>query len=185
MGTSSLSPLPTIGVLGTTMVARRADGRRNPARLSAQKERSLLAALTLDLRRVVSVDQLADAVWAGDFPRSAQLTLQGYIAQLRRVLEPDRPARTAARLLRTEGDGYVLDLPDSQSDAHAFELAVGNALIDSREDLRPPWKQTTDHNREETTRRLASLEYALSTWRGGRLMWIWKSIRRCPLRERA
>src|SRR5262245_48709576 len=54
------------------------------------KQRALLAALTLHRSRPVSVDALVDLVWGDAPPPAPASSLHGYIAGLRRVLEPGR-----------------------------------------------------------------------------------------------
>lgn len=112
-----------IGVLGTT-VAADASG---PVGLGGPKQRALLAALALHRGRAVAVDTLTDLVWAGAPPPGVAGTLQGYVAGLRRVLEPDRTSRGGGTLLVTEQPGYALRLPEEDLDTAAFEHAVTTA----------------------------------------------------------
>src|SRR4051812_13189894 len=112
-----------IGVLGTTVAA---DGT-GPVSLGGPKQRALLAALALHRGRAVSVDTLADLVWDGAPPPGVSGTLQGYVAGLRRALEPDRTTRGGGTLLVTEQPGYALRLPDGDLDTVAFENAVASA----------------------------------------------------------
>lgn len=79
----------------------------------------LLALLVLAESRAVDHDVIADRLWRGNPPASARATLQGYVARLRRALEPGRSAREATVLV-TRGDGYALEIPRSQVDVHAF-----------------------------------------------------------------
>jgi DNA-binding SARP family transcriptional activator len=112
-----------IGVLGSTI----ATDEHNPVALGGPKQRALLAALALHRGRAVSVDTLADLVWDGGPPAGAAGTLQGYVAGLRRALEPDRSARGAGTLLVTEQPGYALRVGEADLDAQSFERAVGAA----------------------------------------------------------
>ncbi|MBB3044865.1 ATP-binding protein [Nocardioides soli] len=112
-----------IGVLGTTV----ATGPSGPVSLGGPKQRALLAALALHRGRAVSADTLADLVWDGSPPPGVSGTLQGYVAGLRRALEPDRTTRAAATLLVTEQPGYALRLPDDDLDTADFEAAVSSA----------------------------------------------------------
>lgn len=112
-----------IGVLGTTV----ATGPAGPVGLGGPKQRALLAALALHRGRAVSADTLADLVWDGSPPPGVAGTLQGYVAGLRRALEPDRATRGAATVLVTEQPGYALRLPDEDLDTVAFEAAVASA----------------------------------------------------------
>ena len=117
------SAVMRIGVLGTTIAA----DDRGSIPLGGPKQRALLAALGLHHGHAVAVDTLADLVWDGGPPAGASGTLQGYVAGLRRVLEPGRSARGAASLLVTEQPGYALRLPAGDLDADAFETAVSAA----------------------------------------------------------
>jgi DNA-binding SARP family transcriptional activator len=109
-----------IGVLGTT-VASEPSG---PVNLGGPKQRALLAALALHRGRAVAVDTLADLIWDGSPPPGVSGTLQGYVAGLRRALEPDRTTRGGGTLLVTEQPGYALRLSDDDLDTVAFENTV-------------------------------------------------------------
>lgn len=83
------------------------DGRL--ADLGAPKQRALLTLLVSGAGRRVPVGAMLEALWAGHPPPSAMTSLQAYVANLRRVLEPDRAPRTPATVLRTCPGGYLLD----------------------------------------------------------------------------
>lgn len=112
-----------IGVLGTTSAA----DTSGSVGLGGLKQRALLAALALHRGRAVSADTLADLIWDGAPPPGVSGTLQGYVAGLRRALEPDRKSRGGGTLLVTEQPGYALRLPDDDLDVAAFEAAVSAA----------------------------------------------------------
>lgn len=116
--------LPNVGVLGPTTLVR--DGR--PVHLGALKPRALLAALALSAGHPLSVDELVDLVWGPNPPAGAPATLHGYIAELRRALEPERPPREQPRILRTAGRGYLLDLPQDHLDAGRLARLVLEAV---------------------------------------------------------
>ena len=92
------------------------------------KHRALLALLLLEPGRVVSVDRLIDQLWHGEPPAAATSTLQAYVSNLRRVLEPNRTAGAPATVLVTRPPGYVLDIAPEQVDAARFErnITVGD-----------------------------------------------------------
>src|SRR4051812_39722152 len=155
-----------IGVLGTTVAA---DGT-GPVNLGGPKQRALLAALALHPGRAVSVDTLADLVWDGAPPPGVSGTLQGYVAGLRRALEPDRTTRGGGTLLVTEQPGYALRAPDADLDTVAFETAVASAHV-----LVSPLADALCHGRPlpagapdaaGLTDLHGSLERALGLWRG-------------------
>src|SRR3954465_6970294 len=71
-------------LLGGLQVER--DGE--PIELAARRQRALLGLLLLNTGRVVPVDRLIDQLWSEQPPAAASATLQAYISQLRRVLNP-------------------------------------------------------------------------------------------------
>ena len=64
---------------------------------------ALLAHLLIRPNRVVSSEELIDAIWGGDAPRTARNVLQAHVAHLRRVLRAGGPE--AAGRLETRGPG--------------------------------------------------------------------------------
>lgn len=135
-----------------------------PVDLGTPKQRSLVAALALSRGRAVSVDTIVDLLWGDAPPAAVGGTLQGYVSQLRRVLEPDRPRRAPATLLVTVAPGYALRTGPAALDAARFEQAVGEAhrLLQGQGDavagLRLP--------RGDLERVAAELDAALALWRG-------------------
>jgi len=109
------------GVLGP--VAAWADGR--PLALKGPRHRAVLARLVLARRRVVPVSRLVADLWE-DPPAGAVGAVQTFVGDLRRVLEPSRPARTPPRLLVTDGPGYALLATDV--DAWEFESLAANRI---------------------------------------------------------
>lgn len=73
-------------VLGPLQVA---DGGRTVA-LGGPRQRAVLALLLLEPNRVVSMDRLLDRLWGDDPPARATGTVQAYVSNLRRALEPQR-----------------------------------------------------------------------------------------------
>ena len=61
-------------------------GPGGEVRLGGPKERCLLSVLATHAGRVVPEDQLVDALWDGDPPRTSTKTLQNYVLRLRRRL---------------------------------------------------------------------------------------------------
>jgi DNA-binding SARP family transcriptional activator len=110
-------------VLGPVEV--RVDGKlMNPG---GRQQRALLAMLASDLDRVVPLDRIVDLLWAGEPPDQAVATLQTYVANLRRALEPRRAPRTPATVLLTQPPGYRLRVDAASLDAGRFEAAVSEA----------------------------------------------------------
>ena len=92
------------GVLGTFRVER--DGQ--PVDPGPRLQRTLLAILLMDAGHVVPAGRLIDLLWRDGAPPAATASLQAYVSQLRRVLEPGRPPRAPAAVLVTQEPGYVL-----------------------------------------------------------------------------
>jgi DNA-binding SARP family transcriptional activator len=86
--------------------------------LGPPKQRAVLAVLALEAGRVVPTERLLELLW--DDPARGLPALQTYVSNLRRVLEPHRRPREAARVLVTEAPGYRLDLPADALDAQRF-----------------------------------------------------------------
>jgi DNA-binding SARP family transcriptional activator len=105
-------------------------GRR--VKLGAPKQRALLALLVGRVGQPVGVDVIVAELWPGGPPPSAITSLQAYVANLRRALEPDRAPRAPARILRTCGRGYLLD---GRVDTRRFDerAAAGWAAMDRRD----------------------------------------------------
>ncbi len=119
--------------------------------LPGRKTRVLLAALVVHAGEVVSTDRLCDILWGSQPPPTAGNTLQTYVAQLRRILEPRRLPGEAARLLVTREPGYLLELDPDQLDARRFERLVHSG----HEALRNAPGEAA-----------ATLRRALALWRG-------------------
>jgi DNA-binding SARP family transcriptional activator len=132
------------GVLGPVVAW---DGAGDAIALKGPRHRAVLARLVVARGRVVPVSRLVDDLWMVP-PPGAVGAVRTFVASLRRALEPQRPPRTPARLLVTEGPGYALRAELDAVDAWRFEQAVTAAAA-----LLP----------EEG---LARLEEALGWWRG-------------------
>jgi DNA-binding SARP family transcriptional activator len=132
------------GVLGPVAAW---DGAGAPVALKGPRHRAVLARLIVARRRVVPVGRLVEDLWA-EPPAGAVSAVRTFVAALRRALEPERPPRTAARLLVTEGPGYALRAEPGAVDAWRFEQAVTAAATLPPKDV------------------VARLEKALAWWRG-------------------
>ncbi len=95
-------------ILGALSV--RVDG--HAVDLGGRKCRSVLAVLLLNAGRVVSMDELIDAVWGADAVAGARKTLQVYVSQLRATLETDR---AKPRRLHTSAPGYAFHPVDGDT----------------------------------------------------------------------
>jgi DNA-binding SARP family transcriptional activator len=136
------------GILGPLEVV--VDGVRLD--LGAHRQRALLAILLIRVDEVVSLDRLIDQLWGDTPPNAATGSLQVYVSNLRRVLEPDRAPREPARLLITEAPGYRLRAQPETVDAVRFErlASEGHNLLDAHD----PWAAIDRFDR------------ALGLWRG-------------------
>ncbi|HZI43733.1 MAG TPA: BTAD domain-containing putative transcriptional regulator [Ilumatobacter sp.] len=104
---------------------------------------TLLAVLAARRDRVVSVDELVDALWGDDLPARPTAALQSQVFRLRRMLAD-------AACLSTEGAGYRLRLPAERVDAGGFEWLVADAR----------------RHRDDPERAIGVYDDALALWRG-------------------
>lgn len=118
------------------------DGR--PLRLGGPKQRATLAILLLNANRVVSIDRIADDLYAGSPPVTAVTQVQRQISELRKVLGP-----TAG--IETQPPGYVLRVSPESTDLGRFERLAEEAA------------------RSEAARAGELLREALGLWRGAPL----------------
>ncbi|MEZ0072139.1 BTAD domain-containing putative transcriptional regulator [Planotetraspora sp. GP83] len=111
-----------------------AEVNRTTVQLGGPRQRAVLALLIAARGDVVSVDRLIEDLWRGEPPAKAIASLQTYVANLRRALEPDRPPRAPARVLVSAAPGYAVRLGGDEVDAWRFERLVEEARqrIESR-----------------------------------------------------
>jgi DNA-binding SARP family transcriptional activator/tetratricopeptide (TPR) repeat protein len=131
-----------LGLLGPLHVEH--EGR--VMRVTAAKQRVILAALLVRVRQVVSSDQLADLVWDGTHPTAARATLRSHVRGLRRALG------AVGSQVVTRAPGYLIDAADDEIDLLQFSALVSTAdqAIRSGE-----WQQAQ-----------AALREARTLWRG-------------------
>ncbi|MEV2240648.1 BTAD domain-containing putative transcriptional regulator [Micromonospora sp. NPDC049891] len=140
-------PAVSFGVLGAVTAWAGGD----PVGLKGPRHRAVLARLLIARGRVVPVDQLLADLWHAPSEGSVA-AIRTFVADLRRALEPDRPARRPAQLLITAAPGYALRAPADAVDAWRFEAAVvgsGRLLGEGRAEAA-----------------LTGLDEALALWRG-------------------
>ncbi len=94
------------------------------------KQRAVLALLALRANQPVSTDELFDGLWRDDPPPTASATLQAYVSNLRRALEPDRRPRAPSSVIRTVGAGYQLAVDPEAIDIVRFDRLVGAAAAE-------------------------------------------------------
>lgn len=95
--------------------------------VGSPKQRGVLAMLLMNANTPLSAEQIIDGLWGDTPPASAMATLQAYVSNLRRAIEPDRPARAPGEILQKNGGGYQLTLGDGDSDSLRFEQLVTQA----------------------------------------------------------
>ena len=153
----------SIGVLGTTALS--IDGR--PHRLRAAKQRALLALLAMWSGERIATEVLVDVLWGEAAPSSAATTLRGYVADLRRTLEPGRSRRAEPRVLVTEPGGYTLCLAPEALDSRRLADAVRVSSAKQQELVgEDPWRPRVARGlRGEAEQVVARLDDALALWR--------------------
>jgi predicted ATPase/DNA-binding SARP family transcriptional activator len=104
-----------------------------PLGLGGAKQRALLADLLVHANRVVSMDRLIDDLWAEEPPATAPGVVQTMVAQLRKVLEPQRGRGAPSALLELVAPGYRLRVRPGELDVDRFDALVseGRAVLAS------------------------------------------------------
>jgi DNA-binding SARP family transcriptional activator/tetratricopeptide (TPR) repeat protein len=108
------------------------DGERR-VELGRPKQRVLLAVLLVHANDVVSLDRLVEELWGEEPPPQAAASLQTYVSNLRRALEPDRPARAPSRVLVSQPPGYRLVVGAGDLDVARFAALAteGHRLLEA------------------------------------------------------
>jgi DNA-binding SARP family transcriptional activator len=127
------------------------DGAGRSLDLGSRRQRALLAMLLLDADRVVGLDALIAGLWGDAAPAKAAASVQSYVSNLRRALEPDRAPRAPARVLVSRGTGYLLHVGPGDLDVGCFEAAVDEA---------------DEVAASDPAAALTHLDRALAMWRG-------------------
>ncbi|HET7128884.1 MAG TPA: AfsR/SARP family transcriptional regulator [Gaiellaceae bacterium] len=115
-------------------------GDDGPIRLGGPRQRATLALLLLHANRVVSIERLADDLYAGRPPVTAVTQVQRQVSDLRKVL--------GASAIETRPPGYVLHVDEERFDLARFE------------------RLTSAAERESGAEALGMLREALALWRG-------------------
>jgi DNA-binding SARP family transcriptional activator len=151
-----------VGVLGTAVAD--VDGVHHQP--GAARLRALLTVLAMHAGRPVTTDHIIEAVWGSSAPTGVTSTLQGYVADLRRILEPHRAPREPARVLVTVPSGYALNLAPEALDLTRFEGALRQAARELAVITNPlrPWVSVPE--RASVERAADRLDAALDEWRG-------------------
>jgi len=117
------------------------DGRSVP--VVAAKQRTLLATLLLRANQPTSVACIAERLWRDDAPSNPRRAVHTHVTRLRDTLGEHRD------LIRTQPDGYLIEL-----DCDQLDLTVFGALLD---------RAMAGENPEES---VALLDQADRLWRG-------------------
>ncbi len=112
------------------------------------RQRRLLAMLLIHRNTVVSVDRLADAVFAGEPTPAATTTLRSYIARIRRVVDRDGSMPSIV----TKPPGYELRIGPEAFDVSRFERMLKEARV--------------RRERGDPSAAAVELREALELWRG-------------------
>ena len=129
----------SFGILGP-LEARR-DGAE--VALGGRVQRAVLALLLLEAGRVVSIDRIADELYAGDAPATALTQVHRQISDLRRALGEEA--------IETRPPGYVVHVGPEELDLRRFEALSARA------------------DEAEPAEAVAALDEALGLWRGDAL----------------
>src|SRR3954452_17083681 len=106
--------------------------------LGGLKQRGVFALMALNAGRVVPLDRLMDELWSEEPPSRATLSLQSYVARLRRVLSALPAVEGAPPRILTRPPGWVLTLDPEQVDVTRFCRLIalagdgGDAALASR-----------------------------------------------------
>ncbi len=102
--------------------------------LGRPQQRAVLAVLLSHRGQTISSDRIIGLLWGEKAPARAASVLQGYIYNLRRSLEPHRPAHARPEVLLTQAPGYRLVVGAEELDAARFEALArqGHRLLGER-----------------------------------------------------
>ncbi|GIM77031.1 SARP family transcriptional regulator [Winogradskya consettensis] len=101
-----------------------ARGPESAIAFGGERARSLLACLLLNAGRVVSVEQLIDAVWDDQPPAGARIQVQNRVSTLRNRL---REGGLGDEVILRRSPGYLLRLDAIPFDLAAFDAGVARA----------------------------------------------------------
>ena len=119
--------------------------------VGGSRERAVLTRLLLSPNQVVSLESLADDLWAGEPPDGAAQALWVYMSRLRKALRD----HGGDAMLVTRPPGYVLQVAATAVDANRFEALAARARREAVDADHPAAAET--------------LREALALWRGAAL----------------
>jgi DNA-binding SARP family transcriptional activator len=123
---------------------------------TAAKPRQVLAMLAVNASTMVSAEQLIDELWPDGPPTSAKTTVQTYVYQLRKLLDPSFGPSRGKKVLLTRPAGYVLAVSRDDVDIFQFQhlMECGRNVL----------------RRGHASRAGELLRESLSLWRGPMLV---------------
>ncbi|WP_104164498.1 BTAD domain-containing putative transcriptional regulator [Arthrobacter sp. SX1312] len=121
--TAGVTPIVSVRLFGNFEL-RRDDIVLTSTDMGGCKPRHILEILLLNIGVEMSNDRLIDFLWGDQTPDGALQTLERYVFQLRRLVQP---GRTTTGPLRTTNGGYVLDPALIDSDLDLFHHLVREA----------------------------------------------------------
>ena len=137
------------------------DERVGEVDLGGPRQRATLAILLLNANRVVSVDRLADDLYAGSAPATALKQVQRQISQLRKAFGSES-------VIETRSPGYAIRLAPEQLDLAVFERLATEA--------------SESQSAGDVERAADLLRGALDLWRGEALADLsYQSFARAPI----
>ncbi|GAA2785084.1 AfsR/SARP family transcriptional regulator [Crossiella cryophila] len=98
-----------------------------PVEIRHQRQRCVLAALLVDLNKVVRLDTLADRVWGEDLPGRPRDTIYSYVSRLRTTLAGVDEVTVTRR-----SGGYLLTADPEAVDLHRFHGLLAAAAQDEQ-----------------------------------------------------
>lgn len=109
------------------------DDDGEPIALGGPKQLAVFVTLLVNPRRVVSTDELVEALYGDSIPNAARKSVQAYVARLRRALDH---GAGGADHLRSVPAGYIFEPGSSEVDSVRFERLVAEArpLVESDPD---------------------------------------------------
>jgi DNA-binding SARP family transcriptional activator len=94
--------------------------------LGGPKQRAVLALLLLEPGSVVSLDRIIDRIWGDEPPAQAEVSVRGYVSNLRKILSAT--GTTIDATIEFRDRGYVLHVDRALVDLHRFEELVDDGL---------------------------------------------------------
>jgi predicted ATPase/DNA-binding SARP family transcriptional activator len=95
--------------------------------LGGAKQRALLAILLTQANQLVAADRLVDLIWPDGPPDTADHSLQVYVSQLRKVLEPEHKIGMPYTVLVSQPPGYLIRITPDDLDLGRFERLIDDA----------------------------------------------------------